>query len=202
MSELREEIILILDTSRYTDCFGELEVEKAADAILNLINTEGQAGDVGGLDAIKALIDFESECDAELDDRPGAGKTVFVEDIMDEKLCEMGLDRPFDIVRHFADPIRTALARSAPGWRDMDSAPKDGTMFLAYIRHNVGGAERWSVAWAPSHLNENSRCAWWVTQSDVGCPIVETHRSVENCWIMEAWQPLPAPPASNSGEGE
>ena len=97
---------------------------------------------------------------------------------------------------------RTALARSAPGWRDMDSAPKDGTMFLAYIRHNVGGAERWAVAWAPSHLNENSRYAWWVTQSDVGCPIVETHSSVDNCWIMEAWQPLPAPPASNSGEGE
>ena len=133
MSELREEIILILYTSRYTDCFGELEVEKAADAILNLINTEGQAGDVGELDAIKALIDFESECDAELDDRPGAGKTVFVEDIMDEKLCEMALDRPFDIVRHFADPIRTALSRSEPGWRsDMENEIRF-VVFFAFL---------------------------------------------------------------------
>lgn len=180
--ELREEIILILDTSRYTDCTGELEVEKAADAILNLINTEGQAGDVGEL--VERARDHAAEAERKHRPDPNCSSTA-----------------ASDAVEAYESVIRTALARSAPGWRDMDSAPKDGTMFLAYIRHNVGGAERWAVAWAPSHLNENSRYAWWVTQSDVGCPIVETHSSVDNCWIMEAWQPLPAPPASNSGEG-
>jgi len=70
------------------------------------------------IEALEPLLGFESKCDTELDDRRGAGRTVFVEDIMDERLREeIGSAEPglFDVVRHFAEPIRQALADASTG---------------------------------------------------------------------------------------
>lgn len=60
-------------------------------------------------EALEPLLTFESKCDNMLDDRRGAGKTVFVEDIMNEQLAVLDLREPYDIVRYFADHARAAL---------------------------------------------------------------------------------------------
>lgn len=106
MSELREEIILILDTSRYTDCFGELEVEKAADAIINLINTESQAGDVGELVA---------EIDAAYEHWQ---KATMPSSTASKGAMEVRYERFQLLINRHWKTLRTALTRSDAGWRE------------------------------------------------------------------------------------
>lgn len=81
-------------------------------------------------------------------------------------------------------------------WQPIETVPKDGTEFVAFIRHNVGGATRISVASAPAHLTPTSRFAWWYVKGGTACPIVETHQDVSDCWIITHWMPLPPAPES------
>ena len=83
---------------------------------------------------------------------------------------------------------RTALARSAPGWRDMDSAPKDGTEIMVGWHHKG----QFHAAVAYFELDEWGSEAWILYKNN-------GVMSEINC--AKFWQPLPAPPASNSGEG-
>jgi len=99
--------------------------------------------------------------------------------------------------RWFLEAALTAIAEEGyvieQGWRPIETAPKDGTQFIAYIQHNVGTATRIAIAWAPAH--PEWRYSWWMVPSNVSCPIVETHEDVSDSWLITHWRPLPGPPA-------
>lgn len=92
--------------------------------------------------------------------------------------------------RLFADDAEAALdALSAegmtvvPGWQPIESAPKDGTRFIAWVQWADGG--NWHECWwEPT--------GWWVEVATRDCrrPAVP----------IKGWQPLPAPPAAKQQE--
>ena len=88
--------------------------------------------------------------------------------------------------------------RAGDEWQTIESLPEDykkhRTPFLAFIRHNTGGAQSQSVARYPvAYKGGLNRYLWWNVESGVSCPVVETHDSVDECWIIEKWRPLPTP---------
>ena len=87
---------------------------------------------------------------------------------------------------------RAVIAALQDQWRPIEAAPRDGTLFLGFVQHNVGTATRVVIASAPPHPDWSY--SWWRTSPDTGCPIVETHKDVSDQWIMTHWQPLPPPP--------
>lgn len=76
------------------------------------------------------------------------------------------------------------------GWRDMSTAPRDGSQFLMSF-HYRGAASFVTIASAPSRYA--TRCAWWRTHD--GCvPVVETHPpDIKHRCYATGWQPLPDP---------
>jgi len=99
-------------------------------------------------------------------------------------MLDKGMTRS-DVGRHFGkhpDGLKAALKRYGMykpkfngQWHPIETAPKDGTLFLAYMgtdnieiaRFNLENEEWWIDAYAPPHIQKN--------------------------W-MEAWMPLPSPP--------
>ena len=65
------------------------------------------------------------------------------------------------------------------GWRPIETAPKDGTLILAYARR-----ER------KPHI----RVTWWRTAKD-GAGYIGWGEFNERYWPPTHWQPLPDPPA-------
>lgn len=85
---------------------------------------------------------------------------------------------------------RAALA-ARPGWRSMDSAPRDGTSVLVWSEPFTEGGNR-SVGEAYFRDDE----WWWACTGpdDYHCdPISETNGAVGG------WQPLPPPPSAPEG---
>ena len=94
---------------------------------------------------------------------------------------------------------RTALARSALGWRDIESAPKDGTPIIVWcpefwVNEGITPWGRGAIVTAYWGVyvdcREDEKPCWIVVESNGTDPCTPT-----------MWMPLPAPPASNSGEG-
>jgi hypothetical protein len=74
-------------------------------------------------------------------------------------------------------------------WRDISTAPLDGTEFLAQASNG------WRIlAKAPTGLNGEGAFQWWITGGMGSFPIVSTHYSAED-WggkvLLVKWMPLP-----------
>jgi len=87
---------------------------------------------------------------------------------------------PYELSEEEERVLRDALSllarrSSTSPWQPIETAPKDGTLFLAYMgegnmeiaRYRLESNEWWIDAYAPPHIEKN--------------------------W-MEAWMPLPEPP--------
>ena len=69
----------------------------------------------------------------------------------------------------------TCVSCYRPLWQPIETAPMDGTLFLAYM-----GTDNIEIA-----RYDLERNAWWI---DAYAP-----PHIEKCW-MDAWMPLPEPP--------
>ncbi len=71
-------------------------------------------------------------------------------------------------------------------WRDMASAPKDGTRVLVAVRASEQGPAEVDVArWAKP--DRSGEACWMAVDSDPGCLIV--YEEAE----LSSWMPLPTP---------
>ena len=94
------------------------------------------------------------------------------------------------------DAAITAWNRRAPGWKGIESAPRDGTQFLALVSNG------WhALVSAPAEaLREGWPYQWWRSSDRQSYPVVDTHPEGYN-WshystlLLTHWQPLPAAPA-------
>jgi hypothetical protein len=105
-----------------------------------------------------------------------------------------------DDYRHEIDNARAALEayRSQPsGWRDMSSAPKDGSMFLGWV-----AAERWSSpdGEGSGHAHDTSQVdfCWWrpVEESPDGGYFDNASGQIGDGQEVIRWMPLPAAPST------
>ena len=82
-----------------------------------------------------------------------------------------------DTLNECASELEAALAAS--GWRSMDSAPRDGTDILLWLRHPFSEVviRRWS---------DEFDC--WLCPDD-------NHQT--GCRVPTAWMPLPPPPGDD-----
>lgn len=97
--------------------------------------------------------------------------------------------------------IALALMARAPaeqtGWQPIETAPKDGTQFLALVSNG------WhALVSAPADgLRNGWSYLWWRSSDRQSYPIVQTHSAGTN-WaatstlLLTHWQPLPAPPGA------
>ncbi|MEL6663624.1 MAG: hypothetical protein AAFR33_11545 [Pseudomonadota bacterium] len=93
------------------------------------------------------------------------------------------------------DSGRQAVPEGRGEWKPIETAPKDGTLFLGFVQHTTGSATRTCTARAPD--NPDWDYSWWKLGCDVSAPIEETHRGLEDgYWRLSYWQPLPSPPDS------
>lgn len=78
------------------------------------------------------------------------------------------------------------------GWRDIESAPKDGTQFLALVSNGW-----YAIARAPAEaLQKGWPYQWWLTSDRQSYPVVETHSEDSSFGMtLEYWMPLPPAPA-------
>ena len=195
MSELREKIGRAIDArcfeyeaksdrAKYIQEADQKAALKKADAILNLLQTEGPGpvGDVGELVAEMASV-IEGHLTAMYLDADGKPQ---------HPVFERKYNRDMEIVHR----ARTALARSAPGWRsDMENAPENwpvdvwapgmGGPMVGIREVFSDGSWRWNILYSGLEEGGGSAPHW-------GVPLFEvTH-----------WSPRLNPPASNSGEGD
>lgn len=79
-------------------------------------------------------------------------------------------------------------AVEAEGWKTMDSAPRDGTQFLAYLSNG------WIVIL--SERTGEDRYGWYQCSSNLSIPIARTHPagSLAHSLIATHWRHLPAAP--------
>lgn len=81
---------------------------------------------------------------------------------------------------------------SDAGWRDIASAPRDGSWILAMVG---GASERWE------HLNGRAFVIRHEGKTpsdfDLGWSMYPGFGGVSDCWFTH-WMPLPSPPAKNS----
>ena len=80
-------------------------------------------------------------------------------------------------------------------WKTIDSAPKDGTQFLALLSNGWFELLRYR---AP----EGWPYQWWTATGNVSLPIVETHPpdtdwSKTSTILATHWMPLPTPPVQS-----
>ena len=81
-------------------------------------------------------------------------------------------------------------------WRSIDSAPKDGTEFLALLSNG------WhALVCAPAEaIREGWPYCWWRSTDRRDYPVVETHPA-DTDWaamhtlLLTHWMPLPPPPS-------
>lgn len=78
------------------------------------------------------------------------------------------------------------LAASPSPWRDMESAPKDGTPILSWDEDDKQCAV---VAW-------DTRERDWVLLEGDNLP----YPNAETVWACTHWQPLPSPPSDGGGK--
>jgi len=71
------------------------------------------------------------------------------------------------------------------GWRDIESAPRDGTAVLVY----EPAEKSMAVGWWEDHYVWVSPGAW----------ITDYARSDTPVWRPTHWQPLPSPPETENG---
>lgn len=96
---------------------------------------------------------------------------------------------------------RLSTPPSAPdsetGWRDIESAPKDGTQFLALVSNGW-----YALVSAPVQgLREGWPFQWWRSSDRRSYPVVETHLadydwSQSYALLLTHWHPLPAAPTT------
>lgn len=87
------------------------------------------------------------------------------------------------------------VSEKLTGWQPIETAPKDGTEFLALASNG------WYVlASAPAEaIKEGWPYAWWRTSGGTRYPVVETHPAnslSDTGLLLTHWQPLPAPPGT------
>ena len=85
--------------------------------------------------------------------------------------------------------LSAALAGHVVGWREIESAPKDGTRILVWFVHANAAYSKDPVAegWEAAHE------AYWIDHNGGGWTWYGL------CGIAKYWQPLPAPPAQRGG---
>ena len=98
-------------------------------------------------------------------------REVIPADISEEVEAEVStaLHKMVDDVRRYE-----AFNAESP-WRPIATAPKDGSLFLAYMGKGAMEIARYDL----------ERSEWWI---DAYAP-----PQIEKCW-MDAWMPLPEPP--------
>lgn len=170
--------------------------EKALDAAMNAISYVCQTKDVA--DAIRAYLASATPPDvAGIDDmldrfeRAAFASTANLPRGKEARARESkSRSLEYNAAR---DAIATALRLSAGGgWRTMESAPKDGSVVLAY-RPDVGVFTAHYVE-EDAHLSSfasppEGDCYWFATNGDDLTGDMFTH-----------WQPLPLPPVSPTVE--
>lgn len=96
------------------------------------------------------------------------------------------------------------LREAAEGWRDIASAPKDGTIIWAKFRDDIyptlrperDDLTRWNGVQVPLHhpgVAADGFDIGWGVAAPVG------HGGFPDEWI-EGWRPLPTPPAAGGGD--
>lgn len=80
-------------------------------------------------------------------------------------------------------------------WRPISEMPESyfnsHQEFLGRFEHNVGGAVYVSMASAPIGPLKPYSYAWWRIQAQsISSPVVQTHRTVENSFILTHFIPL------------
>lgn len=77
-------------------------------------------------------------------------------------------------------------------WKDIESAPRDGTMILLYNRaHNEQAVMGWSVV---AFSDDTSFEGCWTNAGGKNQAI----SVVANCLYYQDWMPLPEPPLASS----
>ena len=151
-----------------------------ADKLLNLINTEGQAGDVGkAFDAAEARFTKALPSAAYVDHQ-----------------------EVLSCYRIAMNQLRTALARSAPGWRPkpIEEWPKgeDSVVWAWYCAGPKNATRKEGGFWHPFYIDEDGVVCnaetWEPDPSLKSGHWKITHFILPN----DIPSPLPAPPASNS----
>lgn len=75
-------------------------------------------------------------------------------------------------------------------WQPIETAPKDGTEFLAALSND------WVII--ISEVPNWDRYAWYRTSTNVSIPVARTHEPSSlkdgNCLLATHWMPLPQPP--------
>lgn len=83
--------------------------------------------------------------------------------------------------------------RQTTVWRPIETAPRDGTEFLAATNHG-----RVMVLSAPQSAAHGARYLWWrVSGRDGAIPIEDTHAPGSfkpDATLATHWMPLPEPP--------
>lgn len=114
-------------------------------------------------------------------------------EIAADTLGNAGFYSRADVVREgYADTdlcVQAALAALAAGaerertagWRDIASAPKDGTEILVCVTHSLGDGEWQTIQWVDWQRGDQ---VWPHYRERIDIPFPPTH-----------WRPLPAPPA-------
>lgn len=102
-----------------------------------------------------------------------------------------------DAYEECGNELFAALSVPAPieaGWRDISTAPKDGTEFLAALSNG------WRVILSEPRGSE--RFAWYTSSARISVPIARTHRegSLTESLLATHWMPLPSPPVSRNDE--
>lgn len=105
------------------------------------------------------------------------------------------------VAKEHAADLREALSRLQSlsyqltgGWRDIESAPKDGTRVL--LAEPIEGGFEMSVGWWRPYINDSSDAGWMDGT-------VQSWAYEENTILHPThWQPLPSPPPPLPGGKE
>lgn len=118
--------------------------------------------------------------------------------LSDEKLWEMWVESPSDVLR-FARAIEQAvMAKRVPQWLPIETAPKDGSIFLCWVT-----AERYGETDEGQQYTQDVSQAdfgWWRPGDDAGyfdcgCGQIADRQHISH------WMHLPPPPGIGGEKG-
>jgi len=79
------------------------------------------------------------------------------------------------------------------GWQPIETAPKDGTIFLAALRNG-----KVTLLYAHTGIKSGQRFSWWGSPLHYSIPYEPSHPAdhkwSETTLRVTHWQPLPRPP--------
>lgn len=111
---------------------------------------------------------------------------------------------PVAVARKLAARINVCIlaavcdyARGATKWQPIETAPRDGTQFLALLSNGWYELLR-------CRADADGHYEWWTALGNVSVPIVETHPNntdwaKSHTLLATHWMPLPAAPAKQEG---